>query len=96
MKVTKETTMGEMLELDGGIAVILMQAGMHCVGCPSSIGESLEEACMVHGLDADVVLANINEAYGKFGLVAILSTSLLFLIISKKETILTEKEDKNE
>ena len=49
MKVTKETTMGE------------MQAGMHCVGCPSSIGESLEEACMVHGLDADVVLANINE-----------------------------------
>ena len=53
--------MGEMLELDGGIAVILMQAGMHCVGCPSSIGESLEEACMVHGLDADVVLANINE-----------------------------------
>ena len=61
MKVTKETTMGEMLELDGGLAVILMQAGMHCVGCPSSIGESLEEACMVHGLDADVVLANINE-----------------------------------
>ena len=61
MKVTKETTMGEMLELDGGISVILMQAGMHCVGCPSSIGESLEEACMVHGLDADVVLANINE-----------------------------------
>ena len=53
MKVTKETTMGEMLELDGGIALILMQAGMHCVGCPSSIGESLEEA--------DVVLANINE-----------------------------------
>ena len=59
MKVTKETTMGEMLELDGGIAVILI--GMRCVGCPSSIGESLEEACMVHGLDADVVLANINE-----------------------------------
>ena len=57
MKVTKETTMGEMLELDGGIAVIRM----HCGGCPSSIGESLEEACMVHGLDADVVLANINE-----------------------------------
>ena len=46
MKVTKETTMGEMLELDGGIAVILMQAGMHCVGCPSSIGESLAW-CMV-------------------------------------------------
>lgn len=47
MKVTKETTMGEMLELDGGIALILMQAGMHCVGCPSSIGESLEGS--MHG-----------------------------------------------
>ena len=61
MKVTKETTMGEMLEVDGGFAVILMQGGMHCVGFPSSMGESLDEACMVHGLDADVVLANINE-----------------------------------
>ena len=61
MKVTKETNMGEMLYLDDGTSAFLMQAGMHCVGCPSSIGESLEEACMVHGLDADVVLANINE-----------------------------------
>ena len=61
MKVTKETTMGEMLELDGGIAVILMQAGMHCIGCPSSIGESLEEACMVHGVDVNEILNKINE-----------------------------------
>ena len=61
MKVTKETTMGEMLELDGGIAVILMQAGMHCVGCPSSQGESLEEASMVHGMDCDELVAKINE-----------------------------------
>ena len=61
MKVTKETTMGEMLELDGGIAVILMQAGMHCVGCPSSIGESLEEACMVHGIDCDDLVSKMNE-----------------------------------
>ena len=50
-----------MLEYDGGIAYILMQCGMHCVGCPSSIMESLEEACMVHGLDSDEVLANIQE-----------------------------------
>ena len=56
MKLTKETTMGEMLEYDMGIAYILMQCGMHCVGCPSSIGESLEEACAVHGLDADEVM----------------------------------------
>ena len=57
MEITKQTTMGEMLRYDGGIAYILMQCGMHCVG--SSIGESLEEACMVHGLDADAVLAEI-------------------------------------
>ena len=50
MEITKATTMGEMLQYDMGIAYVLMEAGMHCVGCPSSIGESLEEACMVHGL----------------------------------------------
>ena len=61
MQITKETTMGQMLEYDMGIAYILMQCGMHCVGCPSSIGESLEEACAVHGLDADTVLASIKE-----------------------------------
>lgn len=61
MQITKETTMGQMLEYDMGIAYILMQCGMHCVGCPSSIGESLEEACIVHGLDADAVMAQIQE-----------------------------------
>ena len=61
MEITKETTMGQMLEYDMGIAYILMQSGMHCVGCPSSIGESLEEACAVHGLDPDVVMASIQE-----------------------------------
>lgn len=61
MMITKQTTMGDMLKYDGGIAYILMQSGMHCVGCPSSIGESLEEACMVHGLDADVVLKSIQD-----------------------------------
>ena len=59
MQITKETTMGQMLEYDQGIAYILMQSGMHCIGCPSSINESLEEACMVHGLDADGVLKSI-------------------------------------
>lgn len=61
MMITKQTTMGDMLNYDGGIAYILMQSGMHCVGCPSSIGESLEEACMVHGLDADEVLKSIQD-----------------------------------
>ena len=61
MQITKQTTMGEMLAYDRGIAMVLMQAGMHCIGCPSSIGESLEEACMVHGIDCDEVLANIQK-----------------------------------
>ena len=61
MEITKATTMGEMLQYDMGIAYVLMEAGMHCVGCPSSIGESLEEACMGHGLNADEVMANIQE-----------------------------------
>lgn len=61
MEITKRTTMGEMLRYDMGIAEVLMESGMHCVGCPSSINESLEEACMVHGLDADEVLASIKD-----------------------------------
>ena len=61
MEITKQTTMGDMLEYDRGIAVILMQSGMHCVGCPASVGESLEEACMVHGIDCDTVLKQIKE-----------------------------------
>ena len=61
MEITRQTTMGEMLEYDMGIAYVLMQCGMHCVGCPSSIGESLEEACIVHGLDADAVMAQIED-----------------------------------
>lgn len=61
MEITKKTTMGEMLTFDRGIAMVLMQSGMHCVGCPSSIHESLEEACMVHGMNADEVLARIQK-----------------------------------
>lgn len=61
MEVTKETIMGDLLAYDRGVAVVLMEAGMHCVGCPSSIGESLEEACMVHGLDVDALVADINK-----------------------------------
>lgn len=65
MEITKETTMGEMLEYDRSIAYILMQSGMHCVGCPSSVHESLEEACAVHGLDADTVLLSIRDYFSK-------------------------------
>lgn len=59
--VTKSMTIGEMLQLDRNIAGILMRAGMHCIGCPSAQGESLEEAAMVHGMNADLLEAQIND-----------------------------------
>ena len=63
VNITKEMTMGELLSIDRGVAVVLMNAGMHCIGCPSSIGESLEEACMVHGIEIDELLKNLNEYF---------------------------------
>ena len=64
-QVTKDTLIGEILMMDYGIADILMDAGMHCVGCPASQGESIEEACMVHGMDADSLIKNINDFLAK-------------------------------
>lgn len=61
MEITKDTIIGDMLKEDQGIAYILMQSGMHCVGCPASAGESLAEACAVHGLDADKVLEEVKN-----------------------------------
>ena len=60
-QVTKDMLIGELLQVDQSVAPILMRAGMHCLGCPSSQGESLEEAAMVHGLDADVLVSQIND-----------------------------------
>ncbi|MDO4648121.1 MAG: DUF1858 domain-containing protein [Eubacteriales bacterium] len=59
--VTKDTLIGELLNIDVNIAPILMRAGMHCLGCPSSQMESVGEAAAVHGLDADVLIAQIND-----------------------------------
>ena len=59
--ITKEMTIGEILRTNPDVAPILMEAGMHCLGCPSAQGESLEEAAMVHGLDVDVLVAQIND-----------------------------------
>lgn len=61
MEVTKDMRIGEMLSMDQTIAAILMASGMHCVGCPASQGETLEEAAMVHGIDCDELVAKINE-----------------------------------
>ena len=64
-QVTKDMIIAELITIDRGLIVILMQAGMHCVGCPSSQGETLEEACMVHGLDCDAIVKEINEYLAK-------------------------------
>ena len=64
-KVTKDTLIGQLLQIDTNIAAILMRAGMHCIGCPSSQMESLEEAAMVHGLDVDVLVNQINYFLGE-------------------------------
>ncbi len=62
MEITKDTTMGELLRLDIGIADILMQNGMHCVGCPAHAFESLEDGCAGHGIDVEEVVEAI-KAY---------------------------------
>ena len=60
--ITKETLVGEVLEINENLAEILLDAGMHCLGCPASAGESLEEACAVHGIDVEELVKRLNEA----------------------------------
>ena len=64
-KVSKDMLIGQLLQIDANIAPILMRAGMHCLGCRSSQMESLEEAAMVHGLDVDVLVNQINDFLGE-------------------------------
>ena len=66
MVVTKDTLIGEVLQADVNTAQFFFEIGMHCLGCPHSRGETVEEACMVHGVDCDPFLAQLNhflEAY---------------------------------
>ena len=60
-KVTKDMIIDDIINIDQNLVTILMQSGMHCVGCPASRGESLEEACFVHGLDPNDVESTLNE-----------------------------------
>jgi hybrid cluster-associated redox disulfide protein len=59
--ITKDMIISDILKLDERAVPILMDAGMHCIGCPSAQGESLEEAAMVHGLDADEITDVLND-----------------------------------
>ena len=61
IKLTKDMTIGELIGSFPQVAPILMHVGMHCLGCPSAQAESLEEAAMVHGLDADLLMEKINS-----------------------------------
>lgn len=60
--ITREMTIGEILRTNPDVAPILLDAGMHCLGCPSAQGESLEEAAMVHGIDIDELMTVIEQA----------------------------------
>lgn len=64
-KITKDMTIAEILTLDIDSAKVFMESGMHCVGCPASSGESVEQACAVHGIDADELLTKLNEFFKK-------------------------------
>lgn len=61
MKFSKDTTIGEILETAPEKADLLLEAGMHCLGCPASRGETIEEACMVHGIDVQDLLEKLNK-----------------------------------
>lgn len=60
-KITADTQIGELLQMDTGFIPILMEEGMHCVGCPSSQMESIGEACMVHGMSSEGLLKKLND-----------------------------------
>ncbi len=63
MKITKDMLVGEVLDIDTGAAEYFFAIGMHCLGCPASRGESIEQACAVHGTDADELVKKLNAYF---------------------------------
>lgn len=63
MKVTLETIIGDIVDFDEDTAEIFLESGMHCIDCPVSRMESVEEACIVHGVDADELIAKLNKYF---------------------------------
>ena len=61
MTITKDTLIGDILDAAPQTAPFFLEMGMHCLGCPSARGETLEQACAVHGIDADALEAKIND-----------------------------------
>ena len=60
-QITKDMIIADILAIDRGIAVALLDVGMHCLGCPAAAGESLEDACKVHGADVELLVDKIND-----------------------------------
>lgn len=65
MEITKQSIIGDVLDYAPETAQFFFAIGMHCLGCPASRGESIEDACAVHGTDADALIAQINEFLAK-------------------------------
>ncbi len=62
MTITKDTIIGDILDIAPECAPLFLEIGMHCLGCPSARGESIEMACEVHGVDADELVEKLNDA----------------------------------
>lgn len=60
-KVTPDTIISDVLKMDKGTIPIFLNNGMHCLGCPSSSGESIEDACSIHGIDANKLVKELND-----------------------------------
>ncbi len=63
MEITKNTIIGDILDADFEVAPYFLEMGMHCLGCPASRGESIEEACAVHGTDPEELVKKLNEHF---------------------------------
>lgn len=63
MKITKDMLIGDVLDIDRGAATYFFEIGMHCLGCPASRGETIEQACNVHGTDCEALLAKLNAFF---------------------------------
>ncbi len=64
MKITKDMCIGDVLDMDVSCAEYFFEIGMHCLGCPASRGETIEQACEVHNTDCDALIAKLNEHFG--------------------------------
>ena len=69
-KISKDMIIADLVKIDQNIVPILMREGMHCIGCPSAQGESLEEAAWVHGIDPDLLIAKLNATLTAHGVEA--------------------------